>query len=86
MVTFTVGEFVFGMATCYDLRFPELFRLLVKKGRMFCCCLLPLPWKQEETTGSFCSGPGLLKINAGWLPQGNGDNSWKDGKPLAEAW
>lgn len=32
LVTFRIGEFVFGMATCYDLRFPELFRLLVKKG------------------------------------------------------
>ena len=31
-VTFAIGEFVFGMATCYDLRFPELFRQLVKKG------------------------------------------------------
>ena len=32
VVTFTIGEFVFGMATCYDLRFPELFRRLVLKG------------------------------------------------------
>ncbi len=29
---FTVGDFVFGMATCYDLRFPELFRRLVEQG------------------------------------------------------
>jgi len=32
IVTFTVGGFVFGMATCYDLRFPELFRQLVDRG------------------------------------------------------
>ena len=29
---FTVGEFTVGMATCYDLRFPELFRRLVIQG------------------------------------------------------
>lgn len=32
VTTFTIGDFVFGMATCYDLRFPELFRVLVQKG------------------------------------------------------
>lgn len=28
VVTFSFGDFIFGMATCYDLRFPELFRRL----------------------------------------------------------
>jgi len=32
IVTFDIGEFIFGMATCYDLRFPELFRELTKRG------------------------------------------------------
>jgi deaminated glutathione amidase len=32
MVTFAIGAFTFGMATCYDLRFPELFRRLGEKG------------------------------------------------------
>lgn len=27
-----VGEFVVGVVTCYDLRFPELFRALVDRG------------------------------------------------------
>jgi len=30
--TFSIGAFTFGMATCYDLRFPELFRKLTEKG------------------------------------------------------
>lgn len=29
---FTIGDLVFGMATCYDLRFPELFRSLTGQG------------------------------------------------------
>lgn len=29
---FTIGDYVFGMATCYDLRFPELFRSLAGQG------------------------------------------------------
>jgi len=29
---FSIGPFTFGMATCYDLRFPELFRRLVGDG------------------------------------------------------
>ena len=32
VVTFAIDEFVFGMATCYDLRFPELFRRLAAQG------------------------------------------------------
>lgn len=29
---FTINDFTFGMATCYDLRFPELFRELSRQG------------------------------------------------------
>ena len=29
---FSIGDFKFGLATCYDLRFPELFRRLVLDG------------------------------------------------------
>ncbi len=29
---FSIGEFTVGMATCYDLRFPELFRRLALQG------------------------------------------------------
>jgi predicted amidohydrolase len=32
VVTVTIDDFVFGMATCYDLRFPELFRRLTAQG------------------------------------------------------
>ena len=32
IVTFTLEGVTFGMATCYDLRFPELFRALAAKG------------------------------------------------------
>ena len=32
VVTFALGDFIFGMATCYDLRFPELFRRLRQMG------------------------------------------------------
>ena len=32
VMTFAIGSFTFGMATCYDLRFPELFRRLSQKG------------------------------------------------------
>jgi len=32
VVTWAAAEAVLGLATCYDLRFPELFRLLVDDG------------------------------------------------------
>jgi len=32
IVTFTIGDITFGLATCYDLRFPELFRELAGQG------------------------------------------------------
>lgn len=32
VTTFSIGQIIFGMATCYDLRFPELFRRLSDLG------------------------------------------------------
>jgi len=32
VVTFTIDDLTFGMATCYDLRFPEMFRRLSEMG------------------------------------------------------
>lgn len=32
VVTFAIGDITFGMATCYDLRFPEQFRKLAAAG------------------------------------------------------
>jgi predicted amidohydrolase len=32
LFTLALGDFVIGVATCYDLRFPELFRALVDRG------------------------------------------------------
>jgi predicted amidohydrolase len=32
LVTLPLADRVMGVATCYDLRFPELFRLLIAKG------------------------------------------------------
>jgi predicted amidohydrolase len=37
---------VLGLATCYDLRFPELFRALVDAGAT--CVLLPSAWPQRR--------------------------------------
>lgn len=32
VVTFSVAGCVFGMSTCYDIRFPELYRILEERG------------------------------------------------------
>ncbi len=32
VVTFEVDDIIFGMSTCYDLRFPEMYRRLMKTG------------------------------------------------------
>ena len=42
---FAIGDFVFGLATCYDLRFPELFRSLVARGAN--TLLLPAAFTQQ---------------------------------------
>ncbi len=42
---FTIGDFIFGMATCYDLRFPELFRSLMHQGANV--LLLPAAFTRE---------------------------------------
>jgi predicted amidohydrolase len=40
--TFEIGGFVFGLQTCYDLRFPEVTRRLVDAG--VTALLLPAEW------------------------------------------
>jgi nitrilase len=58
VVTFPFGDFRFGMATCYDLRFPELFRRL---GEMAAdVILLPAAFTLQTwqgPLGTIASGP-----------------------------
>jgi deaminated glutathione amidase len=42
IVTVDLGELTVGLATCYDVRFPELFRALADKGAD--AILLPASW------------------------------------------
>ena len=37
VVTFEIGDRVIGLAICYDLRFPELFRALAERGATVVC-------------------------------------------------
>jgi predicted amidohydrolase len=46
LVTFTVDGVVFGVATCYDIRFPELFRALADKGAV--AVLVAASWGAGE--------------------------------------
>ncbi|MGX7829393.1 carbon-nitrogen hydrolase family protein [Actinokineospora sp. 24-640] len=46
LVTFTVDDVVFGVATCYDIRFPELFRGLADQGAMV--MLVAASWGSGE--------------------------------------
>ncbi|KDE55287.1 nitrilase-related carbon-nitrogen hydrolase [Methanoculleus sp. MH98A] len=42
IATFTVDKTTFGLAVCYDLRFPELFRIYAIAGVE--CMLVPAAW------------------------------------------
>jgi predicted amidohydrolase len=42
IATFTVDQTTFGLAVCYDLRFPELFRIYALAGVE--CMLVPAAW------------------------------------------
>ncbi|MDO4632037.1 MAG: carbon-nitrogen hydrolase family protein [Corynebacterium sp.] len=50
LVTFTYDNLTFGLATCYDLRFPEQFRQLARRGAEV--ILVPISW---------AGGPGKLQ-------------------------
>jgi len=43
---FTLGSLKFGIAICYDLRFPDLFRLYAKKGVH--AVLVPAAWPENR--------------------------------------
>jgi predicted amidohydrolase len=42
MLLFTIGEFTFGVITCYELRFPELMRKQVMSGAR--AVIVPAAW------------------------------------------
>ena len=42
IATFAVDKTIFGLAICYDLRFPELFRIYALSGAE--CMLVPAAW------------------------------------------
>lgn len=46
VVTAPVGQAVIGLATCYDLRFPELFRALVDAGATM--IVMPSSWPAKR--------------------------------------
>jgi predicted amidohydrolase len=51
LLTFRLGEVTFGVATCYDLRFPEIFRALVDRGAtvfLVAAAWMPGPHKQDH--------------------------------------
>jgi len=51
LLVLALGEFAVGVVTCYDLRFPELFRVLVDRGvNVFAvpAAWVPGPLKQEH--------------------------------------
>ena len=47
ILTAPIGDFTVGMSVCYDLRFPELYRALVKEGAN----VLSIPAAFTSTTG-----------------------------------
>jgi predicted amidohydrolase len=46
IATFTLDGTVFGLAVCYDLRFPELFRIYALAGAE--CVLVPAAWPSSR--------------------------------------
>jgi len=44
---FTLGPFTCGIAICYDLRFPDLFRIYAQKGVQV--VFVPAAWPQKRT-------------------------------------
>ena len=46
-----------GMTVCYDLRFPELYRILAVRGATVSACRRPSPSRPARTTGRSCSAP-----------------------------
>jgi predicted amidohydrolase len=46
-VVVDIGSTLLGLAICYDLRFPELFRAVVDRGAE--CIAVPATWPHERT-------------------------------------
>jgi hypothetical protein len=56
-----------GITTCYDLRFPELYRLMVDEGASFFWCLRPGPWR-DWMPGACLTGPEHMKTSPIFFP------------------
>ena len=67
----SVGGWQVGLITCYDLRFPELARLLVDaRGRgAGACPRRGSPASARWTTGRRCCAPGRSRTPSSWPPR-----------------
>jgi predicted amidohydrolase len=68
-VTFEVNGTVFGLATCYDVRFPALFTANAKAGaRVNIVCASGVPVKGRRNSGTSLSAPGHWTAPPSWWP------------------
>ena len=67
--TFRIGDVTIGLATCYDLRFPELFRGLVDDGaEVF---VVPASWPAARREHWQLLGRARALENQAWVVQSN---------------
>ena len=70
IVTAPVGELIVGLTVCYDLRFPELFRILALRGARAHRRPLGLHrWPPAATTGRCCCGRGRSRTRPSSSPR-----------------
>ena len=55
-----------GLTVCYDVRFPELYRILALEGALLSPCRRTSRSTRARTTGSCCCARGRSRTSATW--------------------
>ena len=58
------------MTVCYDLRFPELYRILAVRGARLITVPSAFTLPPAATTGRFCCAPARSRTRSSWSPPG----------------
>ncbi|WP_324757902.1 carbon-nitrogen family hydrolase [Haloarcula montana] len=81
--TVEFGGFTVGMTTCYDLRFPELYRRLVDEGATLVCVPSAWPYPRVEHWELF--GQARAVENQLYVAAANGVGSFEDAELLGRS-
>ena len=82
VVSETAGGVELGLTVCYDLRFPELYRILAVRGARIFTVPAAFTLPRRASTGRCCCAPARSRTRRSWSPRTSSASTrrvWRSG-------